>query len=193
DEGGIGQQIETETSQGSAKATFRLDQAGNIEIRASSEPATVSNIIQLNVTSEGSSVVIITPTPEPTEFPSPTPVTTPEPVIRENPLTNAGYPNLFGWLMIMLILAGGSGLTYWLMGQILEPRWSIRWAMLVLLGGLATYNYLILELPGAAAWLDGRGLAAFLQAVILGQVFGFTLGWAWRSFVLSSRKPQPEK
>ncbi len=193
DEGGIGQQIETVTSQGSAKATFRLDQAGNIEIRASSEPATVSDVIQLNVTSEGSTIVIITPTLEPTEFPSPTPVITPEPVVRENPLTNEGYPNLFGWLMMMLVLIGGSGMTYWLMGQILEPRWSIRWAMLVLLGGLAAYNYLILELPGATAWLDERGLAAFLQAVILGQVFGFTLGWAWRSFVLNSRKPQPEK
>jgi len=190
-ESGLSQQTDAITSQGVAKASFRLDQDGSIEIRASSEPATVSDVIQLNVTSEGSTVLIVTPTAAPTDIPEPTPVVTPEPVVQESPLMNAGYPNLFGWLMVMLVLAAGASITYWLLSQLLEPRWSIRWSMLVLLGGLAVYNYLILELPGTQSWLNERGLAAFLQAVIIGQVIGFGLGWAWRAYVMNSlNKPK---
>ncbi|PKN93367.1 MAG: hypothetical protein CVU44_10805 [Chloroflexi bacterium HGW-Chloroflexi-6] len=188
-ESGLSQQTDAFTSQGVAKATFRLDQDGSIEIRASSEPATVSDVIQLNVTREGGTILIVTPTLPPTEIPEPTPAFTPEPVEPENPLLSAGYPNIFGWLMVMLVLVGGTAMTYWLLGQILEPRWSIRWAMLVLLGGLMVYNYLILELPGADVWLNERGLTAFLQAVILGQVAGFGFGWAWRAWSLTARKP----
>jgi beta-N-acetylhexosaminidase len=192
-EGGLGQQVETTTSQGSARASFRLEQAGNVEIRAVSEPATNSDIIQLDVSSEGGSVVIITPTPEPTPAPEPTPVMTPEPVTRENPLMSDGSPNIFGWLLVMLAIFSGAGMTYWVIIQVLAPRWAIRWGMLVLLGGLLAYNYLILELPGAITWLGGRGLAAFLQAVILGQVTGFMFGWAWHAFFTGWGKPQPEK
>ena len=179
---GLSQQTETTTSQGVAKTSFRLDQAGPVQISASSEPATISDVIQLNVTSEGSAVIIITPTPVDTAVPEPTPVATIEPVERGNPLMISGYPNLFGWFMVMLVLAGGVFFTYWLLAQLLEPRWAVRWTMLVLLGGLIAYNYLILELPGSSSWLDGRGLPAFLQAVILGQVVGFACGWGWRAF-----------
>ncbi|MDX9992806.1 MAG: glycoside hydrolase family 3 N-terminal domain-containing protein [Anaerolineales bacterium] len=187
------QQVESTTTQGVAKATFRIDQAGLIEIRASSEPATVSDVIQLDVSSDGGSALIITPTPEPTEIIEPTPISTPETVIPQNPLLNAGYPNIFGWMMVMLVLAGGSGITYWLVNQILDSRWAVRWAMFVLLGGLSAYNYLILELPGAVTWLNGRGLAAFLQAVILGQVAGVVFGWVWRFAARNTRKPHPQK
>jgi beta-N-acetylhexosaminidase len=192
-EGGLGQQIETTTSQGIARGAFRLEQAGDAEIRALSEPAINSDIIQLEVSDEGGAVLIITPTPEPTPIIEPTPIATPEPVVRENPLMSEGFPNIFGWLLVTLALFAGAGMAYWVIIQVLDPRWAIRWAMLVLLGGLLAYNYLILELPGAIAWLDGRGLAAFLQAVILGQVSGFMIGWAWHAFFSGWGKPQPEK
>jgi beta-N-acetylhexosaminidase len=187
-ETGLSQQNETTTNQGIAKTAFRLDQAGLIQISASSEPATVSTIIQLNITSEGAAVIIISPTPENTDIPEPTPMSTPEPVKEENSLLNDGYPNFFGWLMVMLILAGGTLFSYWLLSQFLEPRWAVRWAMLVLLGGLLAYNYLILDLPGSADWLAERGLPAFLQAVILGQIIGFGCGWGWRTFVARDKK-----
>ena len=192
-ESGLSQQSEAITSQGVAKASFRLDQPGQIEIRASSEPANASDVIQLNVTSEGGTVLIVTPTAEPTDIPVPTPVSTPEPVVRESPLMNSGYPTMAGWLMVMLILAGGAVVTYWLLIQMLELRWAIRWAMLVFLGGLAAYNYLILDLPGAGLWLDERGLTAFLQLVIFGQVTGFALGWVWRTLSMRTHRAHTNK
>jgi beta-N-acetylhexosaminidase len=178
-ESGLIQQVEAVTSSGVATANFPLNQAGLIEIHATSEPARVSNTIQLTVTSEGTTVIIITPTPvETTASPVPTP--TPR-IINDPEVISDGYPTFFGWLLVMLVMASGIALAYWLGIQFAEVRWAVRWSLLVMLGGLVVYNYLTLDMPGAGAWLDGRGFPAFLQAVILGQAIGFLGGWLWRS------------
>lgn len=179
-ESGLIQQVESATTQGMAIAAFRLDQPGLIQINASSEPARLSDTLQLNVTQEGATVIIITPTTEVTPTPvppTPTPVETPTP----SPLvTQKGYPNLIGWITVLLVMAAGVGLTYWLASQIVDQQWTVRWALLVLAGGLMAYNYLALGFPGGEAWLNGRGLPAFLQAVLTGQGVGFAVGWFWR-------------
>jgi beta-N-acetylhexosaminidase len=179
-ESGLVNQVESATTQGMAIAAFRLDQSGLIQINATSEPARISDTLQLNVTKEGATVIIITPTVEvtpPPPTPSPTPVVTPTP----SPLVSAqGYPNLMGWVMVLLAMAAGVVLTYWLASQIVDPRWTVRWALLVLAGGLIAYNYLVLGFPGGDLWLNGRGLPAFLQAVLTGQGVGFAIGWFWR-------------
>jgi len=180
-ESGLFQQVDSVTSQGVAVSAFRLDRPGLIEIRASSEPAKVSVPIQLDVTNEGVTVIIITPTTlpvtpsaTPTELP-PTPTPTPSPLV-----TVKGYPTFFGWLLVIVVMMIGFGLTYWLANQIVDTRWAIRWALLVLAGGLIAYNYLALGFPWGELWLDGRGLPAFLQAVLMGQGVGFGVGWFWR-------------
>lgn len=175
------QQVESVTSQGVAVATFRLDRPGLIEIRATSEPARVSDTIQLDVTREGATVIIITPTvnpvtPEPTSTPViPTPTPEPSPLV-----SNKGYPTFWGWSMVVIMLSAGVAITYWLASQMVDNRWAIRWALLVLAGGLIFYNYLALRFPWGELWLDGRGLPAFMQAVLIGQGVGFAVGWFWR-------------
>ncbi len=191
-ESGLIQQVEAVTSLGVAAAAFRLDQPGLIEIHASSEPAKVSDTIQLNVTKEGATVIIITPTnivtPEPTQTPpAPTPTPTPSPLV-----TTKGYPTFWGWLLVLMVMAAGVMLTYWLASQIVDARWSVRWALLVLAGGLITYNYLALGFPWGELWLDGRGLPAFLQAVLTGQGIGFAVGWFWRLAAESGHQAQEQ-
>ncbi len=180
-ESGLIQQLEATTSQGIAVGAFRLDQPGLIEIHATSDPARVSDTIQLNVTKEGATVIIITPTiaavtPEPTATAlPPTPMPTPSTLV-----TNKGYPTFWGWLLVLLVMVAGVALTYWLASQLVDARWTVRWALLVLVGGLLAYNYLSLGFPLGDMWLDGRGLPAFLQAVLTGQAVGFGVGWFWR-------------
>lgn len=188
---GLTQQVETVTTAGVAAANFRLDQPGLIEIRASSEPAKVSDTIQLNVTNEGATVIIITPTSA--ETPAPVLATpTPRPSGSAGTLvTSNGYPTFAGWMLVVLVMLAGIGLTYWLGIQFTEVRWAVRWALLVMLGGLFIYNYLALDMPGAQSWLGGRGLTAFLQAVILGQGAGFAIGWVWR--LMAERGNQAEE
>lgn len=184
-ESGLFQQVDVVTSQGVAIAAYRLDKPGLVEIRVASEPARVSDTIQLDVTNDGVSVVISTPTSEivftPTAAPTlppPTPTPAPAPV---SPTMQGDYPNAWGWLMVVLVLLAGTMLSYWLGTQVVEPRWAVRWALLVFLSGLLVYNYLVLDFPGAGSWLAGRGLSSFLQAVLAGQAVGFILGWVWRS------------
>ncbi|MCX6081693.1 MAG: hypothetical protein NTW32_19375 [Chloroflexi bacterium] len=182
-ESGLFQQVETVTSQGVAVAAFRLDRPGLIEIRVASEPARASDTIQLDVNKEGATIIIITPTagpvtPEPTATataPAPTPTPEVSPLV-----TTKGYPTFFGWLLVFLVMIAGMGLTYWLASQMVDARWAVRWALLVLAGGLFAYNYLALGFPWGDLWLDGRGLPAFLQAVLTGQGAGFAIGWFWR-------------
>lgn len=180
-ESGLIQQVEVMTTKGTAAASFRLDQPGPIEIHAVSEPARVSDTIQLNVGEVGSTVIIITPTTQATVVPSPT-VTppTPQPTPVPSATVSNGYPTFWGWLLVLLVTVVGSGLTFWTASQLTDARWATRWALLVLAGGLLAYNYLILDFPGGADWLDGRGLPAFFQAVLIGQGIGFAIGWLWR-------------
>ncbi|GAB4489384.1 MAG: hypothetical protein OHK0031_13070 [Anaerolineales bacterium] len=176
------QPVETVTSQGIARATFRLTEPGALQIHVTSEPATVSDVLQLDVSAEGASVIIITPTPVQTEAePSATPAISPTPTLPANPLTNSGgYPNIGGWLLLTLLLFSGAILLAWLTAQFIEPRWAIRLGLTAFLGGVIAYNYLILDFPGSAAWLNGRGLLAFVQAILIGHALGALTGWLWR-------------
>jgi beta-N-acetylhexosaminidase len=194
-ESGLIQQVEAVTKTGVAVAAFRLDQPGLIEIHATSEPARVSDTLQLNVTKEGATVIIITPTvevtPQPVQ-PTPTPEPTPTPVPTSPLITSNGYPNLFGWSLVVLVMIAGVSLTYWLASQMVDQRWTVRWSLLVLAGGLIPYNYLVLGFPGGGAWLEGRGLPAFLQAVLIGQGIGFAIGWFWRLAAESGDQAQEQ-
>ena len=147
--------------------------------------------MKLTVTNEGATVIIITPTSAATSVPT---VVPPTPVVQQTTatlITSNGYPTFLGWFLVVLVMAAGLALAYWLGMQFAEVRWAVRWALLVLLGGLGAYNYLVLELPGSVYWLNGRGLPAFLQAVVLGQIIGFIAGWSWR--LMSERRDQAQE
>ncbi len=196
-ESGFFQQVDVVTAQGVAIIAYRLDKPGLIEIRASSEPAQVSDTIQLDVTDEGVSVLISTPTREsiPTLTASPTlslPTPTSPTRTPSSPAMAGDYPNAWGWFMVVLVLFAGTALSYWLGTQVVEPRWAVRWALLVFLSGVLAYNYLILDFPGAENWLAGRGLSSFLQAVLVGQAVGFILGWVWRSVAEGGNQAQEQ-
>jgi beta-N-acetylhexosaminidase len=193
-ENGLTQQSETMTVDGVAAASFRLNQLGSIEIQVSSGQAKGSNAVQLNVTDEGAGEPAITTvptsaaTPTPTEIP-PTPSPTPKP---GTPLTTPqGYPSFLGWFLALLLMMAGMAVVYWLGLQFAEARWAARWALLALLGGLAAYNYLVLDMPGSVFWVDDQGMSAFLQAILLGQVMGFLGGWVWR--LMSERGNQAQE
>ncbi len=193
-ESGFSQQIDAVTEKGVARASFRLDQPGLVEIRAVSEPATVSDVIQLPVSSEGAPAIIITPTQLATPTIEPTPTitaatATPAPVSVVVGLS--GYPTLAGWVIVMIILLSFSMVIYWIGVQFVGVQWGIRWSLLALLSGLLAYNYLVLDLPASVEWLGGRGLPAFMQAVLLGQAAGWLIGLIWR--LAAQRAEQTEQ
>jgi beta-N-acetylhexosaminidase len=185
--GGYVQQIDSATSQGVARASFNIDRPGLLEISATSNPAISSVVLQLNVTSEGSSVTIITPTPIPEFTPTPT-VITATPTVAAPPPLEQGYQGFSGWLAVVISLFGFGSLAYWLGERLAKVRWGVRWAICVILGGLLAYTYLVIRLPGAAMYLQKAGWSGMMGVVLLGAAAGFGGAYAWYRLTNESKK-----
>ncbi|MBE3068093.1 MAG: hypothetical protein IMZ73_11820 [Chloroflexi bacterium] len=188
-EGGVVQQINAVTLQGLARASFSIDRPGLLEIRAESDPALTSEVMQLDASGEGLSVTIVAPTPNISLTPTPEAIVTPD-VEPSSPLAQ-GYPGLGGWFGMMLILGGLGILAYWLGKRYIATRWGVRWALCIVAGGLLAYTYLAVRLPGAAVYLQRRGWLGMMGVVLLGAAVGFGSAYAWRRLSTGSTK-QPD-
>jgi beta-N-acetylhexosaminidase len=177
--GGLIQQEDAQTSQGVARISYRLEKPGLLEIRAASEPATISQVLQLDV-SEGAPfvVTVIVPVIAATETVAPAPAT-PVPEAQNDFVTPNGKPRFGGWLLILFVLGGGAWLAYWVGGSIGSSRWRMRWGLCALLGGLLVYNYLALGLPGAANLLKAGNGGALVGLTMAGEVLGAFVAWLW--------------
>ncbi len=178
--GGVVQQIDSTTTQGVAKASFSIDRPGLLEISATSDPAISSVVLQLTITSQGSSVIVVTPTPIPEFTPTPTVVvvTATPTAIPSTPL-NQGYPGFTGWLSTVLLLCLYGLLGFWLGTKFAGTVWGVRWTICVVLGGLLAYTYLAIRLPGAVEFLHKSGWSGMMGVVLLGGSAGFGSAYAW--------------
>jgi beta-N-acetylhexosaminidase len=179
--GGILQQIEATTGDGIARASFAIDKPGKVEISAASEPAVISNVLQFDASDEGAAVTIVVPMATET----PVTVTPTVTVMPENDLISPdGHPRIGVWLLVLIALFGAALLTYWAASRIFSPRWGLRWALCVFLGGLLGYNYLALDFPGAAEWIASEGGAfGVLLFTFTGEMAGILAAWLWMRWV----------
>lgn len=177
--GGLIQQQDSQTVRGVATISYRLEKPGLLEIRAVSEPASLSQVLQLDV-KEGEPfvVTVILPTSLPTETFTPVPVT-PMPSRESDFVDNEGHPRFGGWLLTLFVLGGGALLAYWVGGQTGSPRWRVRWGLCALVGGLLAYNFMALDPPGVAAMLIASGGGALVGFTILGEALGAVAAWLW--------------
>ncbi len=176
--GGILQQVDSVTEHGMARASFGLDKPGLLEIKAASEPATISTALRMDVTvGVGAAVtvvvpVVITGTVEPTPTPLPA---TPE----NNFITPVGYPRFNAWVIAMLLLLAGAWLAYWAVSSERGGRDGVRYALCVLLGGAVAYNYLALGFPGSQDWANEHGIIGILLITFMGEWVGALGAWLW--------------
>ena len=178
--GEIQQQVDSTTVDGVARASFAINRPGKVEIRAVSEPAVISGVVQLDASNEGAAVIVVTPTSQVTPTLQATPTVTPTPLPVSDLVTPEGRPRLGIWLLVMLAVMGGSLLMFWAVSRIVSLRWGLRWAMCVFLGGLAAYNYLALDFPGAANWIaTSAGAFGVLMLTIFGELIGALAAWIW--------------
>ncbi len=176
-EGGVHQQQEDTTNGGTASITFRIDRPGLVEVRAASEPAILSEALQLDVR-EGAAAVVTVIVPALSETAAP-PTSTPIPVEENDFVTPEGAPRFGGWMLTLFALGGGVMLAWWVGGSLGTARWRLRWALCALVGGLLFYNYLALGLPGTAAALKAGGGGALVGLTLLGEVAGALGAWLW--------------
>lgn len=175
--GGILQQVESVTTQGVARASFGLDKPGLLEIRVSSEPAVISEVLQLDVSQSGAVAVTVV-VPELTQSIEPTPEAPVEeevdPYISED-----GFPRFSSWVIAMFVILISAGVAYMVTIRVANRRSALRWALGVLLGGLLAYNFLSLGLFGITNWMISSGVSGVVTFVVLGELLGFVGGWLW--------------
>lgn len=175
--GGILQQVESITTDGVARAAFGLDKPGLLEIRVSSEPAVISEVLQLDVSQTGEVAVTVV-VPELTQSSEPTP--TPEAVEETDAfVTQEGYPRVSAWSLAMLFVLLGSGALYVIASRFTKRVIATRWSLGMLLGGLFVYNLMAFGFFDLPSWLLEAGISGVIYATLAGQLLGFAAGWAW--------------
>ncbi|MEM5775616.1 MAG: hypothetical protein AAGU05_11505, partial [Anaerolineaceae bacterium] len=175
------QQITSKTMHGVAKAAFRIQNPGIVEIRAVSAPAMTSQILSLDVSGEqAAAVTAIVPTaqiePTPTLAPtsSPTPEATPEPVAP-----NGGDMGLVRWLTAVMFTWLCAAGIYNLGRARLSLRWGVRWALLSAAGGLAVYSLGIIILDTEGSWFT-QNIAGTIFLALCGVLLGWAAGIFWQ-------------
>lgn len=177
-DGSILQQVESNTVDGFARASFPINKPGEVEIKAVSEPALDSVALRfVFAPNEGAAVTVVVPS---VTFAPETPTLTVTPVVQNDLVSAEGYPRVGIWLLVMLAIFGGAILMFWAVSRIVSRRWGLRWALCVFLGGLAAYNYLALGFPGAADWIaSSAGSFGVLLLTFAGEVIGALGAWIW--------------
>jgi hypothetical protein len=89
-------------------------------------------------------------------------------------------PGTTDWLLIVLLVWGGSAFIYWIGKHNISIRWGIRWGTLSIIGGMTTYALLVLLIPTESTWYEEKGLAAAMVLTGLGMLCGWLLGWIWQ-------------
>jgi beta-N-acetylhexosaminidase len=185
-EGELGaiRQIEAQTQQGLARATFRIDAVGNWEIRAESEEAKNSDIIQIIVPAEDiteTPEIIRTITPTATASPSLTPqatrTPTPTVVILEVAPPHTGF---LDWLVSMVVTLAIASSSYLYSHFNRQVRWGVRSGLLVFIGGILAYLYIALELPGSSQVLQYGNLLTMTVIAGLGACLGWLATLVWK-------------
>ena len=175
---GMQQQIETETTQGVARAAFQLNETGLLDIRAASEPAIVSETLRLDISSTGeAAITVIAPSVSQISTPVPDIQPIPTPIIQ-SAYVEDGSLRIGAWFFAALLWIFGALLAYWAGTGFHSTRWGIRWALSTLLGGTGAYNYLALDLP-ATTWITANGMFGVITFVLLGEILGLIIGWLW--------------
>jgi beta-N-acetylhexosaminidase len=187
------QQIEAETSQGVARASFRIQSATTLEIRVTSDPATKSGILRLAIAPGESAVVTaITPTQSPSETPEPTPTFTPPiptPTLTLPPNRPANPP-IVDWLVAVLVTWIGAGLVFIYGRSSASLRWGVRWGLMAAIGGFIAYTFIAINFPGSQFWRESIGRLGVALASLLGVGIGWAGGWFWRKRVDQQARQQ---
>jgi beta-N-acetylhexosaminidase len=170
------------TQGGSGAILVTLDRLGILNIEADSEPARLSEILQLNV-QEGI-ITVITPTPIPTGTPAPS--STPEQE-TPTPQANAGIvatpaPSTPSIGLGELALALPAVLVVAVLGYVIiapdEPS-RTRIILMIVTGGLIGYNYVALGLPGSDELIQSLGMFSGVVMAVLLAAAASLVGYVW--------------
>jgi beta-N-acetylhexosaminidase len=189
------QVVETTTTDGVAHASYRLANLGLLEVRVTSEPADVSDVLQLEI-KEGEAAVITAI--------APTIVVTPTQVLPVNPTQTGITPNPSGqlpgtnyftnWLLAMALVGILTAVAYQLSLRAIDQLWGVRIGLTTLLGGLINYVIILISFSKRGGYSPLQNTILVGLASMAGSVIGGFGGWIWYKINSKATKtipPQP--
>lgn len=184
------QQVETTTTDGAAHVSYRIQNTGTLTITAESDPALKSQALLIEVPSPvgAEATIVVLSTPLATETPSPSP-TVVQPTQTEIPVINSitipTFPDILDWFAMVIILAITTGVLYLFSRTRIPIRWSVRWILLSIIGGIVTYIFSVFQISVKASWTQSLRSLDLMAITIAGLFMGWTIGMIW---YLSSKK-----
>ncbi len=179
----ITQQFEATTTGGFASLNYRVEAVGGLEVSATSEPATQSETLSINIKpGEPAEVIVISPTPQETPTPTEPPEITPTASGTDATQTteHGSYPTLGEWALGVMVLGLASGLAF-IVGKVWwqTNRWGIRSMLCALIGGLLSYSFLNLGTKGTRYWLETSGAGFVVEVIVVGVFLGWICALVW--------------
>lgn len=177
------QQFEATTAGGFAILNYRVESVGGLEVSATSEPATQSETLSINITpGEPAEVIVISPTPQETPTPTESPEITPTESGSEATQTSehGSYPTLGEWALGVMVLGLAAGLAF-VVGKVWwqTTRWGIRSMLCALIGGLLSYSFLNLGTKGTRYWMETSGTGFVVEVIVVGVLLGWICALIW--------------
>ncbi len=188
------QQIEATTIDGIARASYKISNPGFLQIHVVSEPALNSNILQMDIKEdEGAVVVALEPTSDISLTPTNTEIVTPTTEIGDDSSNTQSSKDItFGdWILSILVILGGGFAAYIIGYRLYAIRWGIRWGLCVVTGGLVSYLYMVLNLPGASSLLNLAGTSGLMLLIFFFMILGWMIGFIWHIQNASFRNRTP--
>lgn len=190
--------LKSTTVDGVASITFQVERTGLLSITAESDPARISETLQINVqTNAPAQATVISPTRIPTQTPAPS-STAPASTLTPTPSSSSAVSgNLNSGMMdaLALLLGLGSAALFGGAGYALAGRektggrHALRCGLIPFIAAMGGYNYVMLGLPGSEGIAAMLSFAAgMIAAIIAGGVglVGVVL-WCYRDRLLSRR------
>ncbi len=176
------QMIETQTVQGIARTSFKLDSPGIYRVRVESEPAKSSTELLFDVEALNIQGTPVTPTPSPSPTSTSSPTPTLEPTITPTltPVAKNDHTDMTDWIIVLLVASAIGGVTYYLAIVAGQIRWGVRGGFLALIGSLLAYAYLALGMPGSISIIQDGGILGIIGITLLGAGLGWGTALGWR-------------
>jgi beta-N-acetylhexosaminidase len=178
------QQVEATTMDGIAMTSIRIQNTGIVEIRASSEPALLSQVLQMEVPAPlgAEATIVVLNTPQPTETPTPTASpTTGLPTETSDDLTSssASFPSVLDWFVMLLAVSLVSALFFWYARAKFPIRWVVRSLLFGIMGGNIAYIIVLTQINSKGEMVADFRLVDVLALSVIGTIAGWFVTWLW--------------
>ena len=183
------EQIETQTINGIARTSYRIQNIGVFNLRVTADPAQISQILNLEITDAGGQITSFEPTLAPTGMATPTATIDALETPENQKLTNheQGMLSEGDWLLSTIFIFSIASILYWWGWQKQKYSWNPRIPVASILGGYVVYFYFVIGLPGAADGIKNDGSGLILIWVVLGSLVGGGIGYLWYTLERSKK------